>query len=111
MPISEDEKPFAEKPLAEKPFTEYATKGERGADGANRGWIAAGVMAALLIAALLLWASALGKLGGMDALRTKLDQTKTSLTSAQAEIYQVYHCSQPARPLRSKALPRMFRTT
>ncbi|MGA2556379.1 MAG: OmpA family protein [Verrucomicrobiota bacterium] len=70
---------------AEKPFTEYATQGERGAAGVQRGWMAAGVMAVLLIAALLLWASALGKLGGMDTLRSKLDQAKAGLTGAQAE--------------------------
>lgn len=79
------EKPNTEKPVAEKPFTEYATKGERGAEGVRRGWMAAGVMAVLLIAALLLWASALGKLGGLDALRSKLDQAKAGLTGAQAE--------------------------
>jgi chemotaxis protein MotB len=88
--MSEDGKPFAEKPpagepSAEKPFTEYATKGRRGADSARRGWIAAGVMTALLIAALLLWASALGRLGGMAALQSKLDQAKSSLAGAQAE--------------------------
>jgi len=97
--MSEDESPFAEKPpvekplsgesSAEKPFTEFATKGGRGAANARRGWIAAGVMAALLIAALLLWASALGKLGGMEVLRSKLDQAKSSLTSAQAENQKV----------------------
>ena len=96
---SEEEKPFAEKPSvekpsagelsAEKPFTEFATKGGRGAASARRGWIAAGVMTALLIAALLLWASALGKLGGMEALRSKLDQAKSSLTGAQAENEKV----------------------
>ena len=93
--MSEEEKPFAEKPSvekpsagelsAEKPFTEFATKGGRGAASARRGWIAAGVMTALLIAALLLWASALGKLGGMEALRSKLDQAKSSLTGPEAE--------------------------
>ncbi len=97
--MSEEEKPFAEKPSvekpsagelsAEKPFTEFATKGGRGAASARRGWIAAGVMTALLIAALLLWASALGKLGGMEALRSKLDQAKSSLTGAQAENEKV----------------------
>jgi chemotaxis protein MotB len=46
-------------------------------------------MTALLIAALLLWASALGKLGGMEVLRSKLDQAKSSLTSAQAENQKV----------------------
>jgi chemotaxis protein MotB len=42
-------------------------------------------MTALLIAALLLWASALGRLGGMAALQSKLDQAKSSLAGAQAE--------------------------
>jgi chemotaxis protein MotB len=88
--MSEDGKPFAEKPpagepSAEKPFTEFATKTGRGADTARRGWIAAGVMTVLLIAALLLWASALGRLGGMAALQSKLDQAKSSLAGFQAE--------------------------
>jgi chemotaxis protein MotB len=83
------EKPLSGESSAEKPFTEFATKGGRGAANARRGWIAAGVMAALLIAALLLWASALGKLGGMEVLRSKLDQAKSSLTSAQAENQKV----------------------
>jgi cell division protein FtsB len=88
--MSEDGKPFAEKPpagepSAEKPFTEFATKGGRGADTARRGWIAAGVMTVLLIAALLLWASALGRLGGMAALQSRLDQAKSSLAGVQAE--------------------------
>ena len=71
-----------------KPFTEYATQVERGPDSAKPGWIAAGIMAALLIAVLLLWASALGKLRGLEPLRSGLADANASLTNALAEIKQ-----------------------
>ena len=71
-----------------KPFTEYATQPEHGPDSAKPGWIAAGIMAALLIAALLLWASALGNLLGLEPLRSGLAEANASLTNALAEIKQ-----------------------
>ena len=71
-----------------KPFTEYVTKAERGPGSSKRGWIAAGLMAALLIAVSLLWASALGKLRGLEPLRSSLDAANASLTNALAEAQQ-----------------------
>ena len=69
----------------DKPFTEYATKANRGPGSSKPAWIAAGVMAVLLIAALLLWASALGRLHGLPPLRSKLDEASASLTNLLAE--------------------------
>ncbi len=68
-----------------QPFTEYATKAQRGPDAARWGWIAAGILAVLLVVSLLLWASAVGKLRGLESLQTKLDDANASLAGAQAE--------------------------
>jgi chemotaxis protein MotB len=68
-----------------QPFTEYVTKARRGPDASRWGWIAAGILAVLLVVSLLLWASAVGKLRGLESLRTKLDDANASLASAQAE--------------------------
>ena len=68
-----------------QPFTEYATKAQRGRDASRWGWIAAGILAVLLVVSLLLWASAVGKLRGLESLQTKLDDANASLASAQDE--------------------------
>jgi chemotaxis protein MotB len=68
-----------------QPFTEYVTKARRGPDASWWGWIAAGILAVLLVVSLLLWASAVGKLRGLESLRTKLDDANASLASAQGE--------------------------
>ena len=68
-----------------QPFTEYATKARRGPDASRWGWIAAGILAVLLVVSLLLWASAVGKLRGLESLRTRLDDANASLASAQGE--------------------------
>jgi chemotaxis protein MotB len=68
-----------------QPFTEYVTKARRGPDASRWGWIAAGILAVLLVVSLLLWASAVGKLRGLESLRTRLDDANASLASAQAE--------------------------
>ena len=68
-----------------QPFTEYVTKARRGPDASWWGWIAAGILAVLLIVSLLLWASAMGKLRGLESLRTRLDDANASLASAQGE--------------------------
>jgi chemotaxis protein MotB len=67
------------------PFTEPATKVQRGPDASRWGWIAAGILAALLVVSLLLWASAVGKQRGLESLRTKLDDANASLASARDE--------------------------
>jgi chemotaxis protein MotB len=43
-------------------------------------------MTALSITALLFWASAVGKVRGLEPLRSKLDDANANLTSARAEI-------------------------
>ena len=70
---------------SKQPFTEYVTKARRGPDASRWGWIAAGILAVLLAVSLLFWASAVGKLRGLESLRTKLDDANASLTSAQGE--------------------------
>ena len=65
-----------------QPFTEQVTRAHRGPNTAKLGWIAAGVLAALLVAALLLWAAALGKVRGLERLPAKLDDANASLAAA-----------------------------
>jgi chemotaxis protein MotB len=69
---------------ADNPFTETVSQSNRAASS-QPGWIVAGILAALLVAAMLLWASALGKLRGLEALPAKLDDTSASLASALAD--------------------------
>jgi chemotaxis protein MotB len=68
-----------------QPFTEHVTKANRGLDLSRSGWIVAGILAALLVAALLLWATALGKQRGLESLRSKLDDANASLAGALAD--------------------------
>ena len=70
---------------SKQPFTEYVTRARRGPDASRWGWIAAGILAVLLVVSLLLWASAVGKLRGLESLQTKLDDANASLAGAQAE--------------------------
>ena len=70
---------------SKQPFTEYVTKARRGPDASRWGWIAAGILAVLLVVSLLLWASAMGRLRGLESLRTRLDDANASLASAQGE--------------------------
>jgi len=66
-----------------RPFTEYATKANRRSDAARWGWIVAGILAALLLAALLFWATAVGKMRALESLKTRLDDANASLAAAQ----------------------------
>jgi chemotaxis protein MotB len=66
-----------------RPFTEYATKANRRPDAARWGWIVAGILAALLLAALLFWATAVGKIRALESLKAKLDDANASLAAAQ----------------------------
>jgi chemotaxis protein MotB len=68
-----------------QPFTEYVTRAGRGPDASRWGWIAAGILAVLLVVSLLFWASAVGKQRGLESLRTKLDDANASLASARDE--------------------------
>ena len=68
-----------------QPFTEQVTRANRAPGSANlarAGWITAGVLAALLIAALLLWATAVGKLRGLQQVQAKLNEANDNLASA-----------------------------
>ena len=68
-----------------QPFTEQVTKTKHGQDTARLGWIIAGILAVLLVVSLLLWATAVGKLRGLESLPAKLDDASASLASALAE--------------------------
>jgi chemotaxis protein MotB len=68
-----------------QPFTRQVTRTHRGPDVSRPGWIVAGVLGALLIAALLLWAAAAGKLRGMESLRARLDEANANLADALNE--------------------------
>lgn len=65
-----------------QPFTEQVTRTQRRPDTARLGWITAGALAALLVLVLLLWATAVGKLRGLESLQSKLDDANASLASA-----------------------------
>jgi chemotaxis protein MotB len=72
-----------------QPFTEQVTRANReaGPAGAARlGWICAGLLAALLVAALLMWATAAGKLRGLEMVQTKYNDASSSLERAQAQM-------------------------
>ena len=68
-----------------QPFTAQVTKANRGPDSSRLGWISAGILAALLVAALLLWATAVGKLRGLQTVQSKLDDASASLAGALNE--------------------------
>ena len=69
----------------ENPFTDPATKARHDKDISRWGWISAGILAVFLVAALLFWASAVGKLRGLASLQTKLEDANASLAKAQSE--------------------------
>ncbi len=68
-----------------QPFTEYATRARRRPDAFRWGWIAAGILAVLWVASLLLWASALAKQRGLESLQPRLEEANASLAGAQDE--------------------------
>jgi len=68
-----------------QPFTEQVTRANRGGgslDSARTGWTVAGSLAVALIAALLLWATAVGKIRALERVQSKLDDANASLASA-----------------------------
>ena len=69
----------------ENPFAQPAASANRGRNSSKAGWIAAGILAVLLMVALLLWATAMGKARGLESLRSKLDETNASLANALTE--------------------------
>ena len=72
-----------------QPFTEQVTRTNRGADrpGGNHRlpWILTGVLTAAVVAALLLWANAEGKVRALKRIQSELDEAKTGLETTQAE--------------------------
>ena len=68
----------------ENPFVRPvpAPKTDSALNQSKLGWIIAASLAVLLIAALLLWATAIGKARGLELLRSKLNEANASLTSA-----------------------------
>jgi len=70
------------------PFVNGRAAANRSAGKSKLGWIAAGVMAAGLIAVLLFWASAERRASGLEPLRANLDDANIKLTNALAEIRQ-----------------------
>ena len=66
------------------PFAEPVTKANRGRDQTRLAWMVAGFLGALLIAALLLWATALGHLRGLDSVRAQLDEANDRLANTVA---------------------------
>ena len=71
-----------------QPFTEQVTRAKRGGRGMDMGkggWITSGVLAVMLVAALLLWAIAVGKLRGLQGIVPKFDEASANLASALAE--------------------------
>jgi chemotaxis protein MotB len=72
-----------------QPFTEQVTRATRGPANANPArlpWIIAGILAALLVAALLLWATAVGQLRGLQRVRSQLEDSEANLSSALAQV-------------------------
>ena len=69
----------------ENPFAGRVPKTHSSVNRSKLGWIIAGILAVLLIAALLLWAIAVGKARGLESLRSKLDDANASLASALAD--------------------------
>ena len=72
----------------ENPFSDELNKAKRGDDNSKTGWIAAGVLAALLIGVSLFLASTLAKARRLETLGPKLNDANASLTNALAEIQQ-----------------------
>ena len=69
----------------ENPFAGSVSKTDSGVNQSKAAWIIAGILATLLIATLLLWATAVGKARGLETLRSKLADTNASLASALAD--------------------------
>ena len=65
-----------------QPLTEHLTKTSRGTNPARPAWIVAGVLGAVLVAALLLWATAIGKLRGLQRAESQLNDANASLAAA-----------------------------
>lgn len=70
---------------SKKPFTEHVIQTQRGLNPARLGWVVAGILAAVVIVLLLLWATAVGKQRALESLRSKLDEANANLANANDE--------------------------
>lgn len=70
---------------AGNPFTEKAPGAKGGRNTAKPAWIAAGTLAVLLIVVLLCWATAVGRLRGLESFPAKLRDANEKLRNALAE--------------------------
>jgi chemotaxis protein MotB len=74
---------------SKKPFTEHVIQTQRGQNPAmlpaRLGWVVAGILAAVVIVLLLLWATAVGKQRALESLRSKLDDANANLANANDE--------------------------
>lgn len=73
---------------AENPFAGPVPKTDSVPNQSKLAWILAAGLAGLLIAALLLWATALGKARGLELLHAKLAEANTSLARALEQNQQ-----------------------
>jgi chemotaxis protein MotB len=69
----------------DNPFVKKTGDSRSDADKAKTAWLVAGILGVLLVAALLLWAAALGKLRGLELRQSKLENDNASLASVLDE--------------------------
>jgi chemotaxis protein MotB len=69
----------------DNPFAEPKARAGRGLSQSKTGWIVAGILAVLLIVAVLLWVTALARQRSLESLQSKLDDASASLTNALTE--------------------------
>ena len=70
----------------ENPFIKPAEITETSLASSKHGWMVAGILAVALVVVLLLWATALGKLRGLESLKPRLDEANASLATALDQI-------------------------
>jgi chemotaxis protein MotB len=74
---------------ARQPFTEQITRANRGPEPggvARAAWIVAGILAVLLVAALLMWAAAVGQVRRLQRVQSELGEANVNLAGALAEV-------------------------
>lgn len=69
----------------ENPFAEPKARVSRGLGQSKTGWIVAGILAVLLIVAVLLWVTALARQRDLESLKSQLADANASLASARVE--------------------------
>ena len=69
----------------ENPFAEPKAKAGRGLSQSKAGWIVAGILAVMLVVAVLLWVTALARQRGLESLKSQLADATAGLANALAE--------------------------